>query len=59
MTFKCYCVTVMDHWTPTRTFWTYKGALAFRNEHLASAYLHQWFNGGWVQIKGPPIRAIQ
>jgi hypothetical protein len=51
---KQYCVTVMDNWTPTREFWTYKGALAFREAHLASAYLHQWFGGKWVEIMRPP-----
>ena len=56
MKLKCYCVTVMDNWTPTREFWTYKGALAFRNQHIQSAYLHQWFNGHWVQIVAPPSR---
>lgn len=53
MKLKKYCVTVMDNWTPTREFWTYKGALEFRNEHLASAHLHQWFNGRWIEIIGP------
>lgn len=54
MKLKHYCVTVMDNWTPTREFWTYKGALAFRNEHASCAHLHQWFSGEWVEILGPP-----
>ena len=58
MKIKRYCVTVMDNWTPMRDFWTYKGALAFRNEHLACAHLHQWFNDRWVEVIGPPSRVI-
>ena len=55
MKLKHYCVTVMDNWTPMRDFWTFNGALACRNEHLAAAHLHQWFNGRWVEITRPPI----
>jgi hypothetical protein len=54
MKLKQYCVTVMDHWTPMREFWTYKGALSFRNEHVASAYLYQWFNRRWIEVLRPP-----
>lgn len=57
MKLKQYCVTVMDHWTPMREFWTYTGALAFRNEHLAYAHLHQWFGDGWGEVLGPPSRS--
>jgi hypothetical protein len=55
MKFRQYCVTVMDNWTPTQEFWTYKGALEHRNKHLAAAHLYQWFNGGWIKVMGPPV----
>jgi hypothetical protein len=54
MRLKRYCVTVMDNWTPMRAFWTYDAAKKFRDENLASAHLHQWFGGRWVEVIGPP-----
>lgn len=57
MKLRKYCVTVMDNWTPIRKFWTYNSALIFRNEHLHCAHLHQWFNGRWTEVLGPPSRS--
>jgi hypothetical protein len=54
MKFRRYCVTAMDNWTPMRDFWTFNGAMEFRNEHIGSAHLHQWFGGRWVEVIGPP-----
>jgi hypothetical protein len=28
--------------------------MEFRNEHIGSAHLHQWFGGRWVEVIGPP-----
>lgn len=49
MKFRRYCVTVMDNWTPLRTFWTFGGALRFANRHMGAAHLHIWHSGGWWQ----------
>jgi hypothetical protein len=42
MPLKGYCVTVMDTWTPTRTFWTFGGALRFATAHNTAAHLFVW-----------------
>jgi hypothetical protein len=55
MRFKHYCVTVMDNWTPLRFFWTFGGAIKFRNDHIGCAHLHHWTSGQWVEVIGPPI----
>jgi hypothetical protein len=50
MKLRRYCVTVMDHWTPTRLFWTLYGALKYRCRFGAEAHLFQWRDDdGWVE----------
>jgi len=52
MKLRRYCVTVLDTWTPTREFWTLRGALAHRNRHLPYSYLWRWspVSNTWVQL---------
>lgn len=52
MKFKRWCVTVVDNWTPTREFWTERGALKFRSQHSPCAYLYRWTGIGWVIWRG-------
>lgn len=48
MKLKRYCVTVMDNWTPTRTFWTERGAAKWWAKFQPGvAHLHKWYNGTW------------
>ncbi len=42
MKLRRFCVTVMDHWTPTREFFTYSGALAFACQHRQAAFMFVW-----------------
>jgi len=42
-----YAVTVMDNWTPMRTFWTLAAARRFAARHAACAHLFHWRGGGW------------
>lgn len=56
MQLKKYCVTVMDCWTPTQTFWTRRGATKHFNKHDVdsshAAHLFRWSNGmgKWIEI---------
>lgn len=49
---KRFCVTVMDNWTPTRTFWTFGGALRYAVKHLSAAHLFVWNSNvkAWDEI---------
>lgn len=60
MKLKRYCVTVMDNWTPMRTFWTLDGAKAFYREHRTCANVFGWDGEAWSWICGakdaePPV----
>lgn len=60
MRFKRYCVTVMDNWTPMRTFWTFGGAVRFAAQHLSAAHLHIWHSesGTWQEVQRIWLRNI-
>lgn len=50
---KRYCVTVLDHWTPTKTFWTLDGAKKhYRKHRLSRANVFQWEDGCWRWMFG-------
>jgi hypothetical protein len=51
-TFKRYCVTVMDNWTPLRLFWTLDGAKDFYREHRSCANVYKWRDGEWHWMCG-------
>jgi hypothetical protein len=54
MKLQRYCVTVMDNWTPTLTFWTLKGARKYCEGFVAGAHLYQWIEGnGWLELDPP------
>jgi hypothetical protein len=50
MKLRRYAVTVMDNWTPMRTFWTRRRATRWRDRFHGHAYLYIWINDGW---RGP------
>lgn len=52
MKLKRYCVTVLDNWTPMRTFWTLEGAKKFYREHRQCANVFQWHDGNWHWMCG-------
>jgi len=54
MKLRRYCVTIMDNWTPIRTFWTFKGAMKFYHKHRYGAYtsLYKWIGDKWVALLG-------
>jgi hypothetical protein len=52
MRLRCYCVTVMDNWTPLRYFWTLRSAEKFWKKHLQCATLYWWEGKYWVYRKG-------
>lgn len=52
MRLRRYAVTVMDNWTPMRTFWTWSGARRFYYEHHASANFYEWHGGEWHWMCG-------
>jgi hypothetical protein len=54
-----YCVTVMDHWTPMRYFWTLKRAKAFREKHIGCAYLFKWVDGRFQQMERYEDRLVR
>lgn len=56
MKLRRYAVTVMDHWTPMREFWTFEGAKKFYKDHSSCAYLYQWLDGVWREVLAPPRR---
>ncbi len=53
MQLKRYCVTVMDHVTPTRTFWTQKGAERWHDSFVSGANLFRWNGDRWVFVPRP------
>lgn len=52
MHLKRYCVTVLDHWTPTREFWTLEGARRFYGKHRAADNVFKWEDGKWAWMFG-------
>lgn len=52
MRLRRYCVTVMDNWTPTRDFWTLKGATDFYREHRDCANVFKWDDYAWTWMFG-------
>lgn len=52
MKFRCYCVTVMDHWTPMRRFWTLERARRFKEQQHGAGHLFIWdrLHTRWVEI---------
>jgi hypothetical protein len=61
-TFKNYCVTVMDNWTPLRLFWTRDGALKWRDKIGPHAYAYRWHSNirQWIEMsRGPADMAEQ
>lgn len=49
MRFRKYAVTVMDNWTPMRTFWTLEGARKFAVKHSGNVFV--WIGYNWAEIK--------
>lgn len=47
MTLRRFKVTVMDNWTPMRSFWTLRSALKFRDKHPRTANIYVWYRGAW------------
>lgn len=60
MKLRRYCVTVMDHWTPTKSFWTFGGALRFAAAHLSAAHLFVWQrpSKSWMELQRIWLRNI-
>jgi hypothetical protein len=53
MRLKRYCVTVLDHWTPTQMFWTLEGAKKHLRKHkLSRANLFKWDGEAWCWMCG-------
>lgn len=52
MKLKRYCVTVLDNWTPMRTFWTLEGAKAFYRKYRECGNVFQWDDGEWHWMCG-------
>ncbi len=53
MRLKRYCVTVLDHWTPTQMFWTLEGAKKhYRKHKLSRANLFKWDGEAWCWMCG-------
>lgn len=51
MKLKRYAVTVMDNWTPMRTFWTLAGARSWRARlNFSYTYLYRWESGMWFEV---------
>lgn len=50
MKLKRYCVTVMDNWTPMRTFWTQAAARKWQASFIAGAHLFLWNGSTWVEV---------
>lgn len=40
MRLKRYAVTVMDNWTPWRSFWTLRGARRWRDSFPVTSHIH-------------------
>jgi hypothetical protein len=52
MKLRRYCVTVMDNWTPLRTFWTLEGAKRFYRKHRTCANVFRWRDNQWEWMCG-------
>jgi hypothetical protein len=52
MIWQRYCVTVMDNWTPIRTFLTLAGAKRFYQAHQTCAHVYKWEGGEWRWMFG-------
>lgn len=52
MRLRRYCVTVMDNWTPLRTFWTLGGAKKFYRKHREVANVYKWRDDEWQWMCG-------
>lgn len=52
MKLKRYCVTVLDNWTPMRTFWTLDGAKAFYKKHRQVGNVFKWDGAEWQWMCG-------
>jgi hypothetical protein len=59
MKLRRYAVTVMDNWTPMRTFWTLDGAFRWYNEFISGAHLHFWYGGRWREIQFRAEHALE
>jgi hypothetical protein len=49
MVLRRYAVTVMDNWTPWRSFWTESAARRFQQRHVGYSYLFRWRDGEWLR----------
>ena len=50
MQLRHYAVTVMDNWTPMRTFWTLRGADRFYWKHRPGSHLFKWNGQEWRKL---------
>lgn len=50
--YRKYAVTVMDHWTPMRLFWTLRGAKKWRATILSGSHLYHWSDMAdrWMEL---------
>lgn len=51
-TFKRYCVTFMDNWTPLKLFWTLEGAKRCMWERRTCANVFKWDGEAWQWMCG-------
>jgi hypothetical protein len=51
-TFKRYCVTFSDNWTPLKLFWTLEGAKRCYRERRSCANVFKWEGGAWAWMCG-------
>lgn len=51
-TFKRYCVTFSDNWTPLKLFWTLEGARRCYREHRSYANVFKWDGEAWAWMFG-------
>ena len=52
MRLRRYAVTVMDHWTPMRYFWTERGAFDFYMRFPFYSHMYKWENSAWIKLRG-------
>lgn len=50
MVLRRYAVTVMDCWTPTRFFWTRRGARRWFCKFGDEAHLFAWGGTSWIEL---------
>ncbi len=58
MQLRTYAVTVMDHWTPMRYFWTLSRARKWQESFVGgNAYLYRWHPNlnKWVEAYPDPL----